>query len=80
MKTLIQHAITNKAKKLLAIHKPLIIAVTGSVGKTSVRNAIASVLSAKFRVGTTMKNYNNEFGVPLSILGESHQESRCWVG
>jgi len=69
MKTLIQHAITNKAKKLLAIHKPLIIAVTGSVGKTSVRNAIASVLSAKFRVGTTMKNYNNEFGVPLSILG-----------
>lgn len=69
MKKLIQHAITNKAKKLLAVHKPLIIAVTGSVGKTSVRNAIASVLSAKFSVGTTIKNYNNEFGVPLTILG-----------
>ncbi len=69
MKKLIQHAITSKAKKLLAQHKPLIIAVTGSVGKTSVRNAIATVLSIKFRVGTTIKNYNNEFGVPLSILG-----------
>ncbi|MEK7619858.1 MAG: UDP-N-acetylmuramoyl-tripeptide--D-alanyl-D-alanine ligase [Patescibacteria group bacterium] len=69
MKHLIQNLITSKAKKLLAIHKPLVIAVTGSVGKTSVRNAIASVLSAKFRVGTTIKNYNNEFGVPLTILG-----------
>lgn len=69
MKTIIQHLITSKAKKLLAIHKPLIIAVTGSVGKTSVRNAIACVLSTKFRVGTTIKNYNNEFGVPLTILG-----------
>ena len=69
MRKFIQTLITNKAKKLLAIHKPLIIAVTGSVGKTSTRNAIAAVLSAKYHVGTTIKNYNNEFGVPLSILG-----------
>src|SRR3990167_1386122 len=69
MKKTIQNLITAKAKKLLAVHKPLIIAVTGSVGKTSVRNAIASVLSAKYRVGATIKNYNNEFGVPLTILG-----------
>lgn len=69
MKKLIQNAITRKAKKLLAIHKPLIIGVTGSVGKTSVRNAIATVLSAKYRVGTPIKNYNNEFGIPLTILG-----------
>lgn len=69
MKNLIQSAITNKAKRFLATHKPLIIGVTGSVGKTSARNAIAAVLSAKYRVGTTIKNYNNEFGVPLTILG-----------
>jgi UDP-N-acetylmuramoyl-tripeptide--D-alanyl-D-alanine ligase len=76
MKRLIQNLITNKAKKLLATHKPLIIGVTGSVGKTSVRNAIATVLSAKYRVGTTIKNYNNEFGLPLTILGvESPEKS-----
>ncbi len=69
MKKLIQNAIARKAKNLLLRHKPLVIGVTGSVGKTSVRNAIATVLSAKYRVGTTIKNYNNEFGIPLTILG-----------
>jgi len=69
MKKLIQNLITKKAKRLIAQHQPLVIAVTGSVGKTSVRNAIATILSAKFRVAPTIKNYNNEFGVPLSILG-----------
>lgn len=76
MKRLVQNLITSKAKKFLAVHKPLVIAVTGSVGKTSVRNAIASVLSAKFRVGATIKNYNNEFGVPLTVLdAESPRKS-----
>ena len=70
MKAFVQKQITKKVKKILDTHKPIIVAVTGSVGKTSVRNAIATVLSAKYTVGTTIKNYNNEFGVPLSILGE----------
>lgn len=69
MKKFIQRLITFKAKKLLAKHQPLVIAVTGSVGKTSARNAIATILSAKFSVRETIKNYNNEFGVPLTILG-----------
>lgn len=69
MKKFIQKLITKKTQKLLAQHKPFVIAVTGSVGKTSVRNAIATILSAKFRVAPTIKNYNNEFGVPLTILG-----------
>ncbi|NQV89699.1 MAG: UDP-N-acetylmuramoyl-tripeptide--D-alanyl-D-alanine ligase [Parcubacteria group bacterium] len=70
MKAFVQRQITKKVQKILSVHKPIIVAVTGSVGKTSVRNAIATVLSAKYTVGTTIKNYNNEFGVPLSILGE----------
>lgn len=69
MKKLIQNAIRNKAKKLIADNKPIVVAVTGSVGKTSARNAIATVLSERFKVRTTYKNYNNEFGVPLTILG-----------
>jgi UDP-N-acetylmuramoyl-tripeptide--D-alanyl-D-alanine ligase len=45
-----------------------IIAVTGSNGKTTAKNMIATVLAAKFRVLFTDKNYNNEIGLPKSIL------------
>ena len=68
MKHLIQQLLANKARRFLVEHKPIVIAITGSVGKTSTRHAIACVLSAKFRVATSIENYNNEFGLPLSIL------------
>ncbi|MDR2941111.1 MAG: alanine racemase [Treponema sp.] len=45
-----------------------IIAVTGSNGKTTAKNMIATVLAAKFRVFFTDKNYNNEIGLPKSML------------
>lgn len=50
----------------------MVIGVTGSVGKTSTRLAIACVLAKKYRVGTAEKNYNNEIGLPLAILGMPH--------
>lgn len=70
MKAFIQKQLAKKAKKLVEQHKPLIIGVTGSVGKTSTRNAIATLLSAKYTVAKNIKNYNNEFGLPLTILGK----------
>ncbi|MFH1404771.1 MAG: Mur ligase family protein [Patescibacteria group bacterium] len=70
MKNFIQNLLIQKAKKLLEKNKPIIIAVTGSVGKTSTRNAIAAVLSKKYSVRSPKDNYNNEFGVPLTILDE----------
>ena len=45
-----------------------VIGVTGSVGKTSTKDIIASVLSKKFNVLKTEGNYNNHIGVPLTIL------------
>ena len=42
-----------------------IIGITGSVGKTSTKEIIASVLEEKFQVLKTEGNYNNEIGMPL---------------
>lgn len=46
-----------------------VCAVTGSVGKTSTKDMIASVLSQNFCVHKTQGNFNNEIGMPLTILG-----------
>ena len=48
--------------------KTKIIGVTGSNGKTTTKNMIATVLSSKYKVFFTDKNYNNEIGLPKSIL------------
>ncbi len=45
-----------------------IIGITGSVGKTSTKEFIAATLSARYKVLKTEGNYNNEVGMPLTIL------------
>lgn len=69
MKKFFEKLIQQKAKQAVRQHKPRVIAITGSVGKTSTKNAIAAVLKTKFNVRVAEENYNNEFGVPFAILG-----------
>jgi len=57
------------AKKVIKKYNPLIIGVTGSVGKSSTKEAIYTVLRGKFNVRCSSKNYNNEIGLPLTIFG-----------
>ena len=45
-----------------------VVGITGSVGKTSTKEMIASVLSEKYRVLKTEGNFNNEIGLPLTIF------------
>lgn len=52
-----------------------VIAITGSVGKTTTKDMIAAVMSKKYNVLKTEGNYNNEIGLPLTILGLSDEEA-----
>jgi UDP-N-acetylmuramyl pentapeptide synthase len=54
---------------MLKKHKPLVVGVTGSVGKSSAKDAIALALSSHYTVRKTEGNLNNEFGTPLSVFG-----------
>lgn len=58
-----------EAKLVLRKYKPKIIAVVGSVGKTSTKDVLYSVLSTSFFVRKSEKSFNSEIGIPLTILG-----------
>jgi UDP-N-acetylmuramoyl-tripeptide--D-alanyl-D-alanine ligase len=68
-KKIIVSTITWQARVVLLRYKPKIIAITGSVGKTSTKDAIFTVLSAFKAVRKSEKSYNSEIGLPLTILG-----------
>ena len=55
-----------------------VVAITGSSGKTTVKNALAAALAPSFRVHATRGNLNNRVGVPLTVL-EAPAEARLLV-
>lgn len=70
------------ARDIVQKYKPQVVMVTGSVGKTSTKDAVAAVLSEKFYVRKTEKSQNSEFGVPLTIIGAKNQWTNAfgWLG
>ena len=68
-------AFQNIAKYKRSLYKDLkIVAVTGSVGKTSTKDIIANVLSQKYKTLKTEGNYNNHIGVPITLLSLKDHE------
>jgi UDP-N-acetylmuramoyl-tripeptide--D-alanyl-D-alanine ligase len=61
-----------EAKLILYRYQPKIVAITGSVGKTSAKDAIALALQTATTVRASPKSYNSEIGVPLTILGAAN--------
>ena len=81
LKKVVVAILTAEAKFLLRRAKPTIIAVTGSVGKTSTKDAIYAVLKDRCRARKSEKSYNSELGVPLTVLGLANAWSNpiAWI-
>lgn len=73
-------------KKIAAFYRqslPIkVVGITGSVGKTSTKEMIASVVAQKFAVHKTAGNFNNEIGLPLTVFGirSEHQVAILEMG
>lgn len=68
-KKIILWLLHREAAWILKRHKPTIIAVAGSVGKTTTKDALYTVLRPKLHIRKNQKSFNSEIGVPLTILG-----------
>jgi UDP-N-acetylmuramoyl-tripeptide--D-alanyl-D-alanine ligase len=64
---------------ILKRYRPDIIAITGSIGKTSTREAVFQVLSQKLSARQSQKNHNTEIGVPLTVIGIKKEPGRSPV-
>lgn len=75
-KNYIQKKLEGYVRKYLAAHPEIkLVAVGGSVGKTSTKTMIATVLSQKYRVRMRDDNHNTHISAPLAILGIEYPEN-----
>src|SRR5690606_18500166 len=84
-KTHIQKKLESYVQKYFVRHPDVkLIVVAGSVGKTSTKTAIATVLAYRYRVRMHKGNHNTGFSAPLAILGIEYPENIrslwAWMG
>ncbi len=70
-KKILQALLGFETKRIVRKYRPKVIAITGSVGKTSTKNAIAFLLEKFINVRGGSGNLNTEFGVPLVFIGKN---------
>lgn len=82
MRKQLEAMLAGYAKAVLKREKPHIVGITGSVGKSSAKEAIGTVLSKRFSVRRSQKNYNTEIGLPLAVLGlpSGDRSAVKWLG
>ena len=75
-------ALQHYAQAILQRWHPVVIAVTGSTGKTSTKEAIAAVLASNYATFKSWQNYNDLLGLPLSLgrLEERHEYAVLEMG
>ncbi len=74
-----QRALRDLARYYKAMFPIPFIAITGSVGKTTTKDMTAAVLSMRYRVLKTEGNFNNDIGLPLTLLRLDHSHELCVV-
>lgn len=82
-KTIISLLLTFKAKQYLKNHRTQVIAITGSIGKTSTKEAIHHILKDHFNTYSSTKGFNTPLGVSLAILQEEESgftSVKAWFG
>ncbi|KND48929.1 MAG: UDP-N-acetylmuramoyl-tripeptide--D-alanyl-D-alanine ligase [Parcubacteria bacterium C7867-005] len=68
LKRTVIHLLQKQAKFVLRKYNPKIVAITGTVGKTSTKDSLYTALSRFYFVRASQKSFNNDFGIPLTIL------------
>ncbi len=84
LRKIIKYKLRLLSMAVLAKYKPKVVAITGSVGKSSAKEAVFLVLAGAFpgQVRRSEGNLNTEIGVPLAIIGgvEAKRNMALWLG
>jgi len=72
LKKIVVYILRLESRLILWKYKPKIVAITGSVGKTSTKDAVFAVISGENYVRKSEKSYNSQISLPLTILGCSN--------
>lgn len=73
------HALQELAQEVFLEHRPRVVAVTGSVGKTSAKEFMKVLLATQYCVGASPGNSNSQIGLPLSILNHTTGDEELLV-
>jgi UDP-N-acetylmuramoyl-tripeptide--D-alanyl-D-alanine ligase len=81
LKLLVASFLAVLARIVIGKYKPIVVMITGSVGKTSTKDAVAAALSERYYLRASEKSYNSEFGVPLTIIGAKNpwENPAAWL-
>ncbi len=85
MKRFLRHLVASflaiLARAVILKYRPIVVMITGSVGKTSTKDAVAAALSERYFLRASEKSYNSEFGVPLTIIGAKNpwENPIAWI-
>ncbi len=81
MRNILRKILREFARTIISIYKPHVIAITGSVGKTSTKQAIAAVLtdtSGQGQIRVAQGSFNTDWGVPVTIIGGEYPGGSLW--